>query len=368
MPEVLVFFARRLHHHLSYYQDWFEALSTHPGWSVDVVDTSTVVSLGAGLLRARRRSYDLIVYPYSFFYENQSSRRRAILAFAQDLRGTKVFFLENEYRFLREKLACAVSVGADYVTTQLPKDVADRAYGGLLETSRIIPLPHGVRGADVEPEPHGVRGADVEPELVFDESSRDVDLGFRGGSYPLYVGHRDRDVLVEFFSENARRLDLRVDLERSNLAPVEWRRFLRRCKGVLGCEAGSDFLEVNDGIRRRVVEYQLANPGATFDEIYRIFFKDYPDALSGRCVSSRHFDAIAEKTCQVMFPGRYNDILKADTHYLALARDFSNLDDVRARFRDVDYRRRMVEDAYAYVRAGHTLRHRIAEIVRWIGR
>jgi hypothetical protein len=356
MSSVLIFYGGRRVQHLSYYGDWFAALCTHPGFAVTVVDTSTTTSLAYGLVRARRRSYDLIVFPYSFFYENTGNRRRAILAFARGLHGTKVFFLENEYRLMRDKLAYAVAVGADYVTTQLPKDVADRAYCAFFAPSRIIPLPHGLSALDTR------------AEAPFDDSARPVDIGFRGTSFAYSLGHRDREMLLEFFIGHSQQLGLRVDIDGERpVMPAEWRRFLRACKGVVGHESGTDFFEINDDTRERIGEYQTANPNATFEEIHRIFFKDYPDPLSGRALSSRHFDAIGAKTCQILFPGRFNDLLSADQHYLALARDFSNVDDVLRRFRDVGVRRSMVENTYAYARDAHTLAHRIAELVRWIG-
>jgi hypothetical protein len=338
----------------SYYLDWFDALCTHPGFHVDVVDMSTRVSLVRGLLRARRRAYDLIVYPYGTYYDNTSNWRRAIFALGGALRGTKVFFLENEYRLLRQKLAFAVTLGADYVTTQLPKDAADRAYGAIFPSSRIIPLPHGLAP--------GVELVDTR------DDGRDIDLAFRGSSFPYYLGHRDRELLVRFFAENAPRLGVRVDLGESiGLDRSSWLRFLGRCHGVLGHESGTEYLELHDAMRERVADYTKTNPSASFDEISRLFFKDYPNPISGRCVSSRHFEAIAAGACQVLLPGRYNDILKSDEHYLSLARDFSNVDDVMARFKDVEARRRMVERTREYVRAEHTLRHRIAAMAAWIG-
>ena len=77
------------------------------------------------------------------------------------------------------------------------------------------------------------------------------------------------------------------------------------------------------------------------------------------CISSRHFDAIGTKTCQIMFRGRFNDILKADQHYVALNQDFSNLEDALARFLDPTHRRTMVEEAYSHVMDAHTYDHRM---------
>ena len=60
-----------------------------------------------------------------------------------------------------------------------------------------------------------------------------------------------------------------------------------------------------------------------FSEIYDRFFagRAIPEA-HGKCISSRHFDAIGTGTCQILLEGRYNDILKPGEHYIALSHDF----------------------------------------------
>jgi hypothetical protein len=65
-----------------------------------------------------------------------------------------------------------------------------------------------------------------------------------------------------------------------------------------------------------------------------------------------------------MFPGRFNDILVADRHYLALRHDYSNFDEVVARFHDPAVRERIVEEAHALVMEKHLLRHRVEETLR----
>ena len=100
-----------------------------------------------------------------------------------------------------------------------------------------------------------------------------------------------------------------------------------------------------------------------YQKIHKQFFSDRPrPTIYGKCISSRHFDAIGTKTCQIMFPGRYNDILEADRHYLAIDQDFSNLDDVLERFADEGVRTAITELAHAHVLAGHTYEHRMRQI------
>ena len=110
-------------------------------------------------------------------------------------------------------------------------------------------------------------------------------------------------------------------------------------------------------------EHDVYGQPQVYEEIYEHFFSDRPrPVIYGKCISSRHFDAIGTKTCQIMFRGRFNDILEADHHYLALDHDFGNLDDVLRRFADEPERTAVAEAAHAHVLAGHTYEHRMREV------
>jgi hypothetical protein len=91
------------------------------------------------------------------------------------------------------------------------------------------------------------------------------------------------------------------------------------------------------------------------------------EEMSGTCLSSRHFDAIGTETCQILLPGRYNDVLVADRHYLALEPDFSNIDDVMARFRDETARSALVREARAWALDEHTYAHRVRSLLAHVG-
>ncbi len=63
-----------------------------------------------------------------------------------------------------------------------------------------------------------------------------------------------------------------------------------------------------------------------------------------------------------MFRGRFNDILEADRHYLALDDNFANLDAVLMRFADPTERQRIVDEAHSHVMQSHTYAHRTRQI------
>ena len=62
--------------------------------------------------------------------------------------------------------------------------------------------------------------------------------------------------------------------------------------------------------------------------------------------------------------GRYNDILEADRHYIALDADLANAPEAIERFRDPAERRRIADAGQALVHDAHTYRHRLAALHR----
>jgi hypothetical protein len=72
-----------------------------------------------------------------------------------------------------------------------------------------------------------------------------------------------------------------------------------------------------------------------------------------QAASSRHFEAVGTKTCQIMFRGRFNDILAADRHYLALATTLPT-STTSWRSSPTSERQTIVEQAHAHVMEAHT--------------
>jgi spore maturation protein CgeB len=104
------------------------------------------------------------------------------------------------------------------------------------------------------------------------------------------------------------------------------------------------------------------------EEIVQTFFATADRApVYGKCISSRHFDAIGTGTVQILLQGRYNDILTPDVHYLAIASDFSNDGEVARRFSDRGEQDRIRQAALEHVLAAHTYDHRIESLAARLG-
>jgi hypothetical protein len=163
-------------------------------------------------------------------------------------------------------------------------------------------------------------------------------VGTRTHSYPSSLGDNARNSIVDRFAQGGGPLDgLSVDIsvnERDRFTREEWARFLGRCRATVATEAGAAELVWGDG-----------------------------SPVSGKAVSSRHFEALGTKTVQIMFPGRFNDILRAGEHYLLLEPDFGNLHEVCEALRNPVALSRITDAAHEFALAGHTYAHRARHVL-----
>jgi hypothetical protein len=183
--------------------------------------------------------------------------------------------------------------------------------------------------------------------------------------YWPFLGDRERTDLIEWFEQNATDYGLVCDIRKARLTREDWNRFLNRSKAVIGAESGTYYLNERGRLLDRARAYNLfENQKADFDEVFDRFFRGHPRAISGKSISSRHFEAIGAKTCQILLEGNYNGLLEANTHYISVKKDLSNISEAIERFRDVNYRSQMVDRTYEYVLSNHTYKHRVESLIR----
>jgi hypothetical protein len=335
---------RRRYEVMSYMHDWQDAFCSSPELDVE---TCNIVDL-VDYVRARPKikEYPFVVVLHSAAGDDLSLLRKTENWF-QGRQGKLLAFLGNEYQLMPDKIGFLRAVGADYIGSQLPLDAAQWLYAEC-DQSQILAAPHALN-------PQAYR-----PDL---RSTRPIDIGFVGDDYPFFVGDRDRARTVQFFEDQASTLRLRCDIRSQRMPRADWARFLNQCKATVGAESGTYYLERTDRTIHAVQAYLREFPQSTFNDIFERFFRDYPDPVSGKAISSRHFEPIGTQTSQILLEGRYNDILVADKHYIALKKDFSNIQDVMQRFKDDDYRTAMARETYEYVLDEHTYQHRVRSLI-----
>jgi hypothetical protein len=380
----------------SYYEDWLDAFEASPLFAVTAFNL-----FRRDERRAARRAVgdaELIVALHACSADTLEfirPLREAIKA----RRGRFLMLVGNEYNLpwvrLADKRSFLAETGADWVGTQLPLEAGEWLYEGT--GARVLALPHAAN------------------DTVFRRDRADlaraVDIGGRSFPYPVYIGDQDRNRVYEVFAEIGPAMGLRTDIAtNARLDRPNWAAFLNDCRATVGTEAGSRYLErddrtalairdflrerargptiradgwlhaavrhlpygIKDGLKgllaRSPIRHEaLAEDDAVFAEIEARFFAGRaPCSAYSKCISSRHFEAAATGTCQILMRGRYNDILEADRHYIPLAPDLADVKTAIERFRDLVERQRIADAAYELVQERHTYRDRLATLYQTV--
>jgi glycosyl transferase family 1 len=331
---------------LSYVVDWREAFEASPRLQAELCNVNDAIAFAS--VRRRIRDFEIIVVLHSAAGDSMSRLRSA-----HDLERRRcplLVLFGNEYSLMADKLQFLRDTGAEFVGSQLTPKAAAWLYAGT--KAAVLGAPAALNPIVYRPS----------------QSARPIDIGFRGDRFRSeLIGDQERARVIEHF---ARLSDtpIAVDIAYRRVPRSEWSTFLSRCKGTVGAESGTYFLERDDATQLAVTRYLGEHPAATFEEIYANFWQTKTSKVSGKAISSRHFEAAGTKTCQLLVEGSYNGILEADVHYIPVRRDLDDIEDATLRLLDISERTRITEAAYDHVRGGHTYAHRVEHLLsRTIG-
>jgi hypothetical protein len=360
---------------VAYYWDWVDAFKTHQDVTAEVLDIGTAE--GKKRLPSLMNAADAIVALHST-NSDWLADLLEITPVLLDRRVPLAVFVGNEYNYpfpwLAEKLAAVKGLAADIVISQLLLETAEWLYSKT--GARVLSLPHALNPRRFYPGPA--------------QSARRFDLASRSSSYPIYVGDSERNDIfsaaMRLQASSVLAIDIRLD---ERLSPDAWADLLRDSRATLSTEAGTWYLEDDDRtahqveqllrstgrvgfilptwLRRRLrllpaglkdflrrtggkvavtyAPWAVPDPGVA-SELAEFFARAPKAPLYGKCISSRHFDALGTKTLQLLTPGRYNDILKRGDHYLEIAPDGSNLLEMVEMAQDPAVWTRVTESAF----------------------
>lgn len=291
----------------------------------------------------RKFRFRAVILHYSIFggdYYLLPGKYRTWLAGAD--RSYKIAFFQDEHRFCRRRFDFVDRYGIDAVYTLLEPGWFDAVYGSHTRVPTTRPTLTGYVDDEL---------LDVAKRFGLPDEERTIDVGYRARQLAYFQGRgaQEKHEIGERFLERAAGLGLRLDIdtrERSRLYGEDWYRFLASCRGMLGVEAGTSVFDLDDTARERTDAILAAEPELTFDEVERRVLHEYEDKVFYRTVSPRHFEAAAFRVTQILYRGRYSGVMEPGVHYLALEKDFSNFEDVMARFADPEVRRRITDRAY----------------------
>ncbi len=331
---------------LCYVVDWREAFLAEPILDVELCNINDDFHYGTCLNKIS--DYDLIIVSHAATGDDMTKLLDTQAGFS-GRRGKLAVFIGNEYDLMSDKISFIKETGAEYICTQLPLDAAQWLYQECF-SGTILPLPHALNPERFRP---------------MSNVRRDIDIGFIGDLYFPWVGDIERTNLINFFSANGELLGLDYYITAQRINGDDWGRFLNACKGIIGAESGTYYLNGRGEVLRRAKDYMAIYPETPFPRLFELFFRDIVRPVSGKAISSRHFEPIGTKTCQLLLEGNYNGILKADEHFIPIRRDLSNVLDSVEKLKDEAYRLAMVERTYDYVMSSHTYQHRVRQLIQW---
>lgn len=379
----------------SYYDDWIEAFRSHPALLTRELNVCDPLAP----LKVRRllRGADLVVLLHSVNADH-TFYLTPLTSALQARECRLVSFVGNELSLpgclITERRAVLAALEPDHVATQLPLEAGIYLWGDLPRLS-VLAVPHALNPTAFVPGPP--------------LGERSTSLGTRSFRYPATLGDQDRNVMLDYFRTEGPRRGFVTDISDQRLDRTQWAAFLANTRCAISSEAGSWFLSPSDEhllalatlsqqrsggptparyelawarrlvhrlpwwLRQQVLGFvqrgQIPYAPMKFAEgldaadIATYFTKATRPNVYGKCISSRHFDAIGTRTAQLLLEGRYNDILVPGRHYLALKADYSNLEMVWETLHDTAALQQLADEALEHVLASHTYSHRVTALL-----
>jgi hypothetical protein len=284
-----------------------------------------------------------VVLHYSLFGSGHYKLDNRLLRWLQRRPETlKVAFFQDEHQFCPQRFGFVNEAGIELVFTHVSPPHFGAVWGRYAPGVRpVFNLPAYVDDALIA----------AARRFALPDEQRDLDVGYRGRTLPPYMGAggQEKRMIGERFRELAAGSSLRLDIEvaeERRLYGDDWYRFLGRCRSTLGVEAGTSFIDLEDECRHEYMRLREQGREPTLAELETGALGRWEGNVPYRTIGPRHFEAAAFRICQVLFEGEYSGVMQPGVHYLSLAKDFSNFDDVVDALKDSGVRRDVTDRAH----------------------
>jgi hypothetical protein len=258
--------------------------------------------------------------------------------------GLKALILQDEYEATDAACRSIADLGIRLVFTCVPEPHIRQVYPPELLTGvEFVNVLTGYVPADID-EVGPIRPIRERPLLI----------GYRGRDNGWWYGdlYQEKVTIGRRMKEICDARGMKTDIawrEQDRIYGDAWFRFLGSCKATLGTESGANVFDRDGSLALKVQRELVLNPSATYAEIHAKFLKQHDGRIVMNQIAPKMFEAIACRTALVLFEGGYSGVLEPDRHFIALKKDFSNVDDVLQRLEDDAALEAMAERAYADV-------------------
>lgn len=179
-------------------------------------------------------------------------------------------------------------------------------------------------------------------------------IGYRAFKLPYYFGELGREKFMIGFKmrQICEERGIPVDIEwapEKRIYGEAWHDFVEDCRATLGTESGSNIFDEHGEIERQVSEAVKNEPEITYEEIFERYLRQHEGRVKMNQISPRIFEAIALGSALVLYDGEYSGVIRPGEHFIPLSKDFSNVDEVLEKLRDLDALEEMTRRAFADV-------------------
>ncbi len=280
------------------------------------------------------RDIDVIIFHYSLYIPSKGYIPDKLMQKIQTFKGPKILFIQDEYRDV-DLIAHSVSkIGISVIFTVVNKDVVKSIYRH--PEFENVRFEYTLTGYVPE---HllGVKTPDY--------NARTIDVSYRARKLPAWCGAfgQQKWIIGDRFKQDSVKYGLVCDIETSEESRMygqAWIDFVANSKAVLGTESGSSIIDFSGIATKKINTYSKTHPDTPFETMSKMFLEGLVPGISKdgditiHVISPRIFEAIALRTLLVLYPGDYSGILQPYRHYVPLAFDHSNMDEVVAILRD----------------------------------
>lgn len=321
--------------------EYLLSVKKYTGFDVDYVHVTHQANLGFEFY-----DYDIIFHNYCsrLCFEGYVSQKyqEKISAF----KGVKILSVQDEYDNTNTLKAAIKRLGFDIVLTCVPQDSLEYVY----PRNEFPSVEFVTVFTGYVPDDFG-KSAPRHVPL----SDRSILVGYRGrdigGRYGILgfekfeIGRRMKEICDARGLKN----DIAMD-ENSRIYGDAWLEYMGRCRSMLGSESGSNVFDFDGSIRAKFDEMAKANNGSPPSYADFLPFVAVRDTeIDMGQISPRVFECALTRTPMILFKGRYSDAIKPDEHYIALEKDFSNVDEVLKRLDDIPSLEAMTDRAYQHL-------------------
>jgi hypothetical protein len=285
--------------------------------------------------------FDAVVIHYSVRVCFPGRLSASFAAALRNYQGLKVLFIQDEYDNTNVAQQAILDLGIGLVFTCVPAESIARVYPP--ERFAGVHFVNVLTGYV----PIALSRLKAYPPI----SQRPILIGYRGrnigfsygslGQEKVQIGARMKELCTE--------RGLPVDIaweEKDRIYGAGWFDFLGRCRATLGTESGANVFDFDGALRPAVAEEVQRNPDVRYEDVHRKYLAERDGAIVMNQISPKVFEAIACRTALVLFEGRYSGVLNPGEHYIALKKDFSNVDEVLTKLHDDALVEAMTERAY----------------------